>query len=208
MQVTSTTYVDFLMRTGLSRLRVVKEARRQYEEGYAQGRDFYRPIREGIVTMHRANGVIDQLWQIVEDAPPAKSDSYKAAVKGYERWMRGKGIVWTNRPKPYRWTHGDLAILVNPELLMNVDGDPYRVKLYFKSHKVTQAGANLVIHLHESAGLAGENVAVLDVRNARLFTKTRTGSDYETVLRSEALSFAAMWHAVGAIREMPGDATS
>jgi hypothetical protein len=109
----------------------------------------------------------------------------------------------------YLWTHGELTVKCNPELLMNVDGDPYRVKLYLKAPKVTQPGANLVIHLHESAGLATENVAVLDVRNAKLFTKTRTDADYETVLRSEALSFAAMWHAVGSqAQQRPGDAIS
>lgn len=198
MQITSTTYMDFLLRTGLSRLRVVRDARRQYEQGYTQGRDYYRRVREGIVAMHRSGGTVGDLWKIVEDAPPEKRENFRAVVQGYESGMRGKGIVWSNRPKSNIWKHGGLSVLVNPELLLNIDGAPYRVKLYFKPAKIKQVGANLVIHLHESAGLAAENVAVLDVRNGRLFTKSRTGPDYNTVLRSEALSFVAMWQAVGA----------
>lgn len=166
-------------------------------EREAQGRDYYRPIREGIVTMHRSGGTTADLWGIVESSPPDKQANFTAAVRGYERWIRGKGIVWTRRPKAYEWKQGELTVLANPELLMNVNGEPYRVKLYLKAPKVTQPGANLVIHLHGSAGLGNEHIAVLDVRNGKLFTKTRTTEDYDTVLSSEALSFVAMWHAVG-----------
>jgi hypothetical protein len=149
------------------------------------------------------------LWSIVEAAPNKKRENFAGAVKGFENWMRGKGIVWTSRPKSYTWTHGELTVLVNPELLMNVDGEPYRVKLYLKAAKVRQPAANLVIHLHESAGFAAEKIAVLDVRNAKLFTKTRASADYGKVLRSEALSFAAMWYEVGSQAEQrPGDAIS
>lgn len=209
MKITSTTYMDFLLKTGLSRLRVVRQARRQYEEDYRQGPDYYRRMREGIIAMHRTGGGAADLWQIVETAPAKKRDNFTACAKGYEAWMRGKGIVWSSRPKPYEWMNGELAVVVNPELRMNVDGDPFRVKLYFKPAPIRQVGANLVIHLHESAGLAGENVAVLDVRNGKLFTKSRTSEDYEKVLRSEALSFVGMWHAIGQqAQERPGDALS
>lgn len=201
MQITSTTYMDFLLRNGLSRLRVVRSARRQYEDGYTQGKDYYRRVREGIIALHRSGGSIDELRKVVEDAPPEKRENFEAVGQGYESWMRGKGIVWSKRPKSNIWKHGGLRVLINPELLLNIDGVPYRVKLYFKSAPIRQVGANLVIHLHELAGLAAENVAVLDVRNGKMFTKSRTSPDYSTVLRSEALSFVAMWQAVGAQRQ-------
>lgn len=111
--------------------------------------------------------------------------------------MNGRGIVWGSRPKPHRWEHGGLTVLVNPELRMNVDGEPYGVKLYLKPSKIKQVGANLVVHLHEMAGFKTENVRILDVRNARLFTKSRSSDDYAKVLRAETVSFVVMWNAVG-----------
>jgi hypothetical protein len=208
MQVTSTTYMDFLMRTGLGRFGVVKTAHRLYGGEFKQGLDYYRPVRTGIVRMLRTNGTFDDLQAIVEAAPPAKRENFASAVNGFESWMRGKGIVWGNRPTPFLWRHAELAVLCNPEIRMNVNGDPFRIKLYFKAPAVTQRGANLVIHLHEAAGLQDENIAILDVRRAKLFRKTRVLGAYDTVLQSEALSFAAMWHACDSLAEQAGDVSS
>jgi hypothetical protein len=207
MQITSTTYVDFLMKTGLGRLGVVKTAHRLYTADFKQGLDYYRPVRMGIVRMLRTNGSFADLWAIVEAAPPAKRDNYASAVKGFESWMKGKGIAWGSRPEPHLWRHADLAVLCNPEVRMNVNGAPFRIKLYFKAPPVTQRGANLVIHLHEASGLLNESIGVLDVRRGRLFRKTHVLGAYDTVLRSEALSFAAMWHSLEELGEMPGDAS-
>lgn len=207
MQITSTTYMDFLLRTGLARLRVVKEARRQYDGEYAQGGDYYRRLREGIISMLRDGGDATRLWEIVEASPSEKHKNFTAAANGFEKWMRGKGIVWGSRPQRHYWEHGGLTVIVNPELRMNVDGEPYRVKLYFKPAPIRQVGANLVIHLHELAGFETENVGVLDVRAGKLFSKSRTSDDYAKVLRAEALSFVAMWNAVGQ-QAAEGDAIS
>ncbi len=197
MQITSTTYMDFLLRTSIARLRVVREARAQYEAGYQQGHDYYRRMREGVVDMHRSGRGPEALWQIVEAAPSRKRSSFEACAQGYETWMRRKGFIWSRRPTPLLWTHGGLSVVVNPELLMHIDGEPHRVKLYFKTPPIKQAGANLVLHLFEAVSPTDAHIAVLDVRRSKLFQKTRASRDYETVLRSEALSFVSMWQAVG-----------
>jgi hypothetical protein len=41
-----------------------------------------------------------------------------------------------------------------------------------------------------------------------LLHKTHVQGDYDTVLESEALSFANMWRVVAAPKEQPGDASS
>jgi hypothetical protein len=198
LQVTSTTYMDFLLRTSIARLRVVREAREQYEDGgYQQGQDYYRRMREGIVDMHRIGGDSAALWQIVEAAPVRKRTNFEACAKGYEAWMRKRGFIWSRRPASRLWKHGGLSVIVNPELLMRIDDEPHRVKLYFKAPPIKQAGANLVIHLFEAVSPTDAHIAVLDVRRGKMFRKTRSSRDYETVLRSEALSFSAMWQAVG-----------
>jgi hypothetical protein len=184
------------MRTSLARLRVVQEAFRQDQEGYAQGRDYYRRMREGIITMHRGGSDPSELWKIVEAAPARMRENFTACAKGYEKWMRGKGLIWSRRPKTREWKCGLLSVTVNPELLINVDGEPHRVKLYFKPQPIKQAGANLVIHLFEAVSPDEANIAVLDARRSRLFKKTRTDPNYDVVLKAEALSFAEMWQAV------------
>lgn len=92
MQITSTTYMDFLLHTGLARLRVVKGARRQYELGYTQGGDRYRRIRNGIAALHRAGDGIESLWDIVEAAPAAKRDSFTRVAADYGTVLRSEAL--------------------------------------------------------------------------------------------------------------------
>jgi hypothetical protein len=198
MQVTSTTYIDFLLATGLTRVRKVRDARRQYEEGYTQGSDFYRPMREGIVAMHRAGRDPDDLDRIVAEALPRRQGHFQACADGYRKFMKDRSFVWTRRPKPETWSHGGLHVLVNPELLLTVDGRPHRVKLYFKGEALKQSRADLLIELLKSAGDDGSSdIAILDVRRSRMFTQKKSSSDFPVLLRAEALSFVAMWDAIG-----------
>jgi hypothetical protein len=198
VQITSTTYIDFLLATGLARVSKVRDARRQYEGGYSQGSDFYRPMREGIITMHREGHDTSFLDQIVADTLPQRRAHYRACADGYRKFMRDKQFVWTRRPKPDIWKHGGLQVLVNPELLLTVDGRPHRVKLYFKGENLRQSRADLLIELLKSAGDDGTAaVGMLDVRRSKLFIQKKYSPDFPVLLRSEALSFAAMWQAVG-----------
>src|SRR6266545_5696115 len=103
MQITSTTYIDFLLATGTTRVRVVRDARRHYENGYAQGSDYYRPVREGIIAMHRDGLDPSAMDEIVETARPERRENFKACVDGYRRWISRQGIVWTRRPSPKVW---------------------------------------------------------------------------------------------------------
>lgn len=198
MQITATTYIDFLLSNGLTRVRRVREARRMYEAGYAQGIDYYRPLREGIISMHRAGGDVAVLEDILEDALPRKHSNYQECIDGYRKFMKDKTIVWERKPKSQIWSHAGLNVVINPELRMVLDGRPYRVKLYLKGDRLTQRRADLLIALLHEGGYDGSaNLAIVDVRRARLFTQKRSSPDFGLLLRSEALSFVAMWEAVG-----------
>jgi hypothetical protein len=86
----------------------------------AQGRDYYRRMREGIITMHRGGSDPTELWKIVEAAPVRMRENFTACAKGYEKWMRGKGLIWSRRPRSREWKYGPLSVTANPELLINV----------------------------------------------------------------------------------------
>jgi hypothetical protein len=200
MQISSTTYMKFLISTGTPRVAVVREARRHVEDGYAQGSDYYRGVREGTIDILRAGRHPVELDAIIEDAIPARRENYRACVDGLRKWMGRQGIVWTRRPTPKTWRSGELEVRINPELLVTVDGKPHRVKLYLPAKPVmNQRRANLLIHLLKMAGDDGSaNVSILDSRKSRLFSQTFDSPDFDVLLEAEAMSFTAMWHAVGA----------
>ena len=199
MQITSTSYIDFLLSTGLARVGKVRQIRRMYDGGYMQGGDYYRPVREGIVAMHRSGADPSTLDRIVDECQPARRDHYRACVSGHQEFMKNKRLVWTRKPTAGTWGHGDLQVVVNPELLLTIDGAPHRTKLYFKAEPLHQARADLLIELLKLGdGDGAAAIGILDVRRAKLFTQRRRSADYVMLLQSEALSFVAMWNTIGA----------
>ena len=52
-EISLTSFVDFVLAGGTTRLRRVREIKRQIKEGYSPATDFYKGIREGIVELHR-----------------------------------------------------------------------------------------------------------------------------------------------------------
>lgn len=194
MDISATTYIDFLSATGTTRLAVVRDALRQYGEPYEQRRDFYRPVREGIIALHRSGRDRSALSALIEPVDDRRTAHVRACVEGYQRWLGKKLIVWVRRPKPVPWQSGELRVHVNPELGIAVNGVRHFVKLYLKGKLFSQKRANLLIHLVSKAVPdLSVTPAMLDVRRAKLYAQTASPRDLEIILRSEAFSFVAMW---------------
>jgi hypothetical protein len=88
---------------------------------------------------------------------------------------------------------------VNPELGLTIDGTHHAIKLYFKSEALTKLRIDVVTQLME---LALDNAkkpmvfAVLDLRNAKLFTSNGVNQGLVALLQGEASSFAQIFKAV------------
>jgi hypothetical protein len=206
VNISATTYIDFLSATGTSRLAVVRDAIRQYGEAYEQRRDFYRPVREGIISLHRNGQDRAALPELVVPVDDRRAEHIRACIEGYQRWVGKKLIVWVRRPAPVVWQSGEVQVQINPELGIAINGERHYVKLYLKGKPFTQKRANLLLHLVAKA-VPDRSItpALLDVRRSKLFTQTAAPGDLELVLRAEALSFVAMWRELAAgRRSAPG----
>jgi hypothetical protein len=199
MQISSTTFIDFLFKPDISKVAFVRQTRRRYEQPFKQGMDYYGRLRDGMISVLRDGADLSILDAVVEEAPSNRRDNYEACIAGFRRWLASRqGIVWVRRPKMRLWTRGALEVRLNPELLVNVDGKPHRVKLYVQgTPKLSQRRANLLIHLLGSEGSDGDNIGVLDVRRGRLFAQTVSSPDFDTLLDAGASTFVTLWHAVG-----------
>jgi len=56
-EISLTSFVDFVLAGGTTRLRRVREIKRQINEGYSPATDFYKAIREGIVSFIAPAGI-------------------------------------------------------------------------------------------------------------------------------------------------------
>ena len=194
MNITLTTFIDFVIATPGSKVGVVREARQLYEEGYKPERDYYKGLRDGIASMHRRGSDASDLRRIVSNAAQRKVDNYQACADGYAKFMGRKRFVWVRTPAVVPWTSGPVEVSVNPELRVAIDGASHAIKLYFKAETLSKTRINTMLYLLRLA-VPDEKVTVgiLDTRRGKLVKPTTPVPYVDLLVRGEAASFAEIW---------------
>ena len=191
--VSLTTFVDFVSKAGSPKLTVVRKWKHR---DYKPETDFYKRIRERVIELHRDNRPASFLDAVLAGLSDSKKQQvYPALVEGHRRWCRAKKTAWFDPPSAL-WRHGDLAVNVNPELGLEINGAPHLVKLYFKAEKLAPSRVAIVTHMMDIVCCGtvpdGCQMAVLDLRRGRLLTGHRD-PDMESLLRGEAAYWMAVW---------------
>lgn len=195
IEISLTDFVDFVCKTGSSKMTKVKQVKER--DDYSPATDFYKGLREGIIENHQSDGDKKGLKQILERIKDGKKIThYGEAVKGYEKFWGRKTIKWFSPPSTH-WMIGDLDIRVNPELGLEIDGEFYIVKLYLKSDKLSKDRISQILTLMESQlrEYTEEEVtmAILDVKNSKLHVFAPSGLSLLPLLEGEAKSFETIW---------------
>jgi hypothetical protein len=189
-------FVDFVLRCGTPKLTGVREYKERRDE---LSTDFYRPIREAIVEMHRKGAPLSMLDEVIAAHTEEKrARIYPLVVAGYRKFLNGDEKRWFEPPHTSVWL-GDLEINVNPELGLLIHKKPHLVKLYFRSEPLTAKRASVILSLLAkglSEGYPSHVLAVLDVPRAKLFTFTAPNPRLDVLLRGEAAAFSAIYGAL------------
>lgn len=199
-EISFTTFVDFASKSGPARYTHVRNARRDYDGGYEVFKDFYRPLRDAIVELHRSGSSPDVLSNALSRLSDAKKrTNYPKAIDGHARWMRRMTPTWLACPTTRRWAAEGLSVRVNPELGLLIGGAPHLVKLHFKAEKLTKRQMDAILRMVEvtfADDPKGWTPSVLDVRRGKLITPTVDVPGIDAVLRSEAATFASLWRSL------------
>jgi hypothetical protein len=172
--------------------------------------DYWRLLRLQIAAHHQfAPGPgLDALDTAVELAQPDRKVLYTTAVANYRRFLGRKQVEWIDRPRPVVWLADELAVRVNPELHVTIDGDPHIVKLHLRADPhsaLSQRTANpLAWLLHTCHGHLGRPL-VIDVLRGKAFGLTRQGYDYDSMLRAQAAAFVSLWRSQEPGSASPGE---
>lgn len=195
METVSLTYfVDFVLRSGTPKITGVREYKQRRDELAA---DFYRPIREGIQTMHRrgaCESVLDEILAHQNDEK--KRRIYPHVAAGYRKFLAAGDKRWFSPPQA-ELQLGPLAVNLNPEVGFMIDKKPHLVKLYFRQEPLTSKRTSIVLALF-AAGLGKSYpehaFAMLDVQRGKLHTsETPPNPRLEVLLRGEAASFSTIY---------------
>jgi hypothetical protein len=172
-EISMTTFVDFVLASGTKRLTCVRKAKKDYRQDYDPARDFYRLLRDTIITMHeesKPKEILDDLLRTPND--PRKALAYSECVNAYKQWCKRKQIEWIGKYNA-DWIDAKLTVRVNPELGVRINGAPYVIKLYFKGEKPSKRRLETMFHLLQSTlpqELEGAIPGILDVRRGNLFS--------------------------------------
>ncbi|MDC0741288.1 hypothetical protein [Polyangium mundeleinium] len=195
-KVSLTYFVDFVLKSGTPKLTGVREYKERKDE---LSTDFYRPIREAIVEMHKLGLPASTLAEVARAQDDEKRQKhYPLVIAGYRSFL-AEGPMNFFEPPRAGLSLGALEIDVNPELGLVLSGKPHLIKLYFRSEPLTPRRTAVILALLSRGLCEGhpEYVpAVLDVRNGKLHTYANTSSRIDVLLRGEAAAFAAMYGSV------------
>ena len=195
-KISMTTFADFVYASGTARLTKAKQAKQQYSEVYAPERDYYKALRERIVTAVRRGFSAERLKKLLRTVDdPKKLENYEICRKGFTKWAGKKKLKLLPERRSV-WKNGDLEVVVNPEMIVEVNGEPHAIKLYMKGEPLSKQKANVILHLIEKEIGKDFVPAVLDVRQAKLFCPTKEIDGLDALLQSEALAFESLLKSV------------
>lgn len=190
-----TDLVDVFSRNGISKATKVAEIKNR--KSYNPAVDFYKPLRDGLIKISRNNEPkisLDNLLDTISD--PKKISNYAEAIEGYKKWWGRKQIGWFD-PLRTTYTHNSVGVSINPELGLYINGSKHVVKLYLKSDPLTKLRIDLITGLMEISlrpqCVDGEKLALLDVRQARLFIASESIKPTKAIVDAELAYIASLW---------------
>jgi hypothetical protein len=195
-KISLTYFVDFVLKAGTPKLTGVREFKERKDE---LSFDFYRQVREAIVDMHRNNKpdtVLDGFLAAQHDE--RRRRIYPSIVAGYRKFLSSARMTWFEPPTGSVQL-GDVAININPDLGLVIDGKPHLIKIYFRGEPLSSKRTSVVLNLL-AGGLGdscpGNVLALLDVRNAKLHVFKALNPRINVLLRGEAASFSTIYTAL------------
>jgi hypothetical protein len=195
--VSLTDFVDFVSKSGRPKLTQVQHVK--WRPKYDPKTDFWRALRETIIDFHRTNqsqkSVLDGALAGITHKP--KLTAYPVALAGYKKFLGRKAIQALPEVRS-SWNHGNLNVIVNPELALSIQGTAHVIKLYFKTEPLSMKNAELILlMMSDSLGnqvTTGTVMSLLDVQRGKLFTTAGVDEVLKPLLQGEAASFETMWN--------------
>lgn len=211
IKVSLTSFADYLLKTGLTKLNAVRRVVEQIEQGYRPSRDYYRKFRDGIRDLHMREKPISLLEHLVGSVTDAnKQVNYEALARGYRRFwgatFQDEVPSWVT-PVRTHWSFEDVTVSINPELGFRTSTETYQIKLYLKEDKPSKQQCATILHLMQlmvRPHAPGAVVALLDVRRGKLIEPVSFNRSLTTVLEGEALCFQRMFRSI--VRERSNEA--
>lgn len=200
-------FARFYEATRVAQVRIVREYRSRYTDpkGY-RGRDYYRELRNVLLTSHWRRGDLRTLPTALEELVDRQTDSSKAenlreiSASYIEGW-HSRNNAELFMPPYGMYEIANVAIRITPEVGMKFNGDEYALKLWFNrpvpKRQYRQAIQYLMDEGRPDSWSPWWHTAMWDVRRDRILEPLALPRDFEFTIRTAAVSFLDLWTQLG-----------
>jgi hypothetical protein len=194
IKITQTDYIDFISRSGMSKLSKVKSifSRPDYHPSF----DFYKKLREEFVNYIKGDRIKNDLYIFLTHQIQKKQTRFEPLINGYLKFLGRKKAEWFEPPTA-TWIYKDLNIKMNPELGVVLNGEKYIIKLYFKDSPLEKGDIAILLEMMESTlstGIfTGYKCALLDIERSKLRYFKKKVPSVTALIEGEAESFIRIW---------------
>jgi len=197
IRLSLTDLVDIVSKSGTPKATKVRQVKTRPD--YEPAHDFYKPLREHIIEIHKKGKQKKDIDKIVGSVLDKKKiHSYPQIIQGYKKWWGRNTFQWAEPPRG-TYTASGVEIMVNPELGLKFGKENHIIKLYFKSDPLSKFKSDIITNLMEielrSIGTQNVKMSVLDIRNAKLFTYDGTPV-IKPVVDAELAYIASLWSSI------------
>ncbi len=194
-RITLTDLIEVVTKSGSPKATKVSQLKNR--QAYDPATDFYKPLREGLVSLHKKGGAKTDLANLTKGlVDPKKAANYPPMVAGYKKWWGQKTLEWFAPPGD-TYSNSGIDVAINPEIGLKINGQAHVIKLYLKTDALTKTKADLIVtlmnHVLGASQAAGTQFSVLDVRNSKLFTYSATGKNFKPMVDAELSYIASLW---------------
>lgn len=198
IQISLTDFIEYVSKVGTTKYTKVKQIKQRGP--YQPPFDFWKPLREKIIEIHKKNENRNELDKVLDDLTDKnKANLYPNLVTQYKSFLGRKKIEWIEPPFK-DWKISEIRIKVNPEIGLCINGKPYVIKLYFKAEPLSKSKVDLILLLMNEVLKKDEftdaNFAVLDISNKKLYEKCSLNKSQLSLLEGEALTFQKIWEGI------------
>jgi len=173
-RITLTDLVDIISKSGTHKAKKVKSILER--DDYHPAFDFYKKVRDSIVAYHKGSITKKDFIKVPTHLADLKKEvAYENIVKQYISFLGRKEIEWFV-PPTFLYEKDKIAISINPELGLIINGKKHLIKLHFKSEALVKHKIDVITHLMEislkSKVPAKTIMSVLDIQNRKLISPT------------------------------------
>jgi hypothetical protein len=199
MKLTLTDFTDISAQSLARKASKVREVRARSVDAYSPAKDFYKQLRDAIVSLHREGGTASDLEQLLFKVKDIKRRRrYSLLIPSYKSWL-GKRQFDSITPPSARYQYKNAQISINPELALKRGKLTYVIKLYFKTQELQKPSAELITGLMSLALKRDEGViyAVLDVERGKFLLEKRSSTEKVTMMVNAELAYIIdMWESL------------